>query len=133
LEATTAASGPATPTDGVAPTLDDESRDWLHSLGAECRSVAIVRLRALLLCAARFEVARRRDQVTHVDDRELDKLAHAAADAALIRAVAQLGRYRGASRFTTWAAKYAVREAAARTRKLGWRGGQATSTYSRQR
>ena len=76
---------------------------------------------ALLLRAARFEVARRRDQLLHVDDRELDELARTAADAALICVVAHLDHYRGGSRFTTWAAKFALLEAAVRLRKLAWR------------
>jgi len=74
----------------------------------------------LLLRAARFEVARRRDHVLHVDDRELDDVARAAADAALIRAVSHLDQYHGSSRFTTWALKFAVLEAAVSLRKLAW-------------
>lgn len=102
------------------PTLDDESREWLQSLTSDCHDEALGRLRALLLRAAQFEVTRRRDQVLHVDDRELDELARATADAALTRAVGQLDHYHGGSRFTTWAAKFAVHEAAVRLRKLAW-------------
>jgi RNA polymerase sigma-70 factor (ECF subfamily) len=79
------------------------------------------------LRATQFEVARRRDQLLHVDDSELQELAHTAADTALIRAVADLDHYRGASRFTTWAAKFALLEAAARLRKLGWHDGHPAS------
>jgi hypothetical protein len=70
------------------------------------------------LRAARFEVARRRSELLHVGDRELERLASVAADAALMRVVADLDHYRGSSRFTTWAAKFALLEAAVRLRKL---------------
>jgi RNA polymerase sigma-70 factor, ECF subfamily len=97
---------------------DDESRDWLESLAADCRGDAVARLRGHLLRAARFEVARRRSELLHVGDRELERLASVAADAALMRVVADLDHYRGSSRFTTWAAKFALLEAAVRLRKL---------------
>jgi RNA polymerase sigma-70 factor (ECF subfamily) len=127
---------PPTPAPFAAPadrdlTLDDESRDWLDSLSADCRDEALVRLRALLLRAARFEVARRREQVLHVDDRDLDELARTAANAALVRAVARLDHYHGGSRFTTWAAKFALNEAAVRLRKLAWHQAHAPSRARR--
>ena len=101
--------------------MDDESRDWLESLSVGRRDEALDRLRTLLLRATRFEVARRRNQLPHVDDRRLEELACTAADAAVKCAVAQLDRYRGESRFTTWAAKFALLEAAVRLRELAWR------------
>jgi RNA polymerase sigma-70 factor (ECF subfamily) len=79
------------------------------------------------LRAAQFEVARRRDQLLHVDGRELQELAHTAADAALVRTVADLDHYRGGSRFTTWAAKFALLEAATSLRKLDWHDGHPPS------
>jgi RNA polymerase sigma-70 factor, ECF subfamily len=112
---------------------DDESRDWLESLTTDGRGEALVRLRELLLRATRFEVARRRDELLHVDDRDLEQLARTAADAALMRAVADLDHYRGGSRFTTWAAKFALLEAAVRLRKLAWHDGQAPSRPRRAR
>jgi RNA polymerase sigma-70 factor, ECF subfamily len=121
----------AAPADRGRLTLDDESRDWLHSLSADSRDEALVRLRALLLRAARFEVARRREQVLHVDDRDLDELARRAADAALGHAVARLDHYHGGSRFTTWAAKFALNEAAVRLRKLAWHQAHAASSAGR--
>jgi RNA polymerase sigma-70 factor, ECF subfamily len=85
------------------------------------------------LRTARFEVARRRDQLHHVDDLDLEQLAGAAADAALIRVVADLDHYRGGSRFMTWAAKFALLEAAVRLRKLAWHDGQAAWRSRRAR
>lgn len=120
-------AAPALPVDGGRSTPDDESRDWLESLTTDRRDEALVRLQALLLRATRFEIARRRDQLLHVDDRDLEQLARTAADAALTRAVADLDHYRGGSRFTTWAAKFALLEAAVRLRRLAWEDGQAPS------
>jgi RNA polymerase sigma-70 factor (ECF subfamily) len=110
----------ATASDGARPTLDDESRDWLQSLSVDRRREAVDRLRTLLLRATRFEVARRRDELPHVDDRQFDELARTAADAAATSVIAHLDRYRGGSRFTTWAAKFALLEAAVRLRELAW-------------
>ena len=105
--------------DGGRRTLDDESRDWLHSLSVDCSDEALDRLRTFLLRATRFEVARRRDQLLHVDDSQLDELARTAADAAALCAVAHLDRYRGGSRFTTWAAKFGLLEAAIQAERAG--------------
>jgi RNA polymerase sigma-70 factor (ECF subfamily) len=107
------------------PVLDDESRAWLHALAGDGRDEAIVRLRAFLLRAARFEVARRRESVPHLLDRELDELAVESADAARLRALSCLDDYRGGSRFMTWAAKFAILETAVALRKTAWREAQA--------
>jgi RNA polymerase sigma-70 factor, ECF subfamily len=108
-------------TNGGRRTLDEESRAWLHSLSVDRSDDALDRLRTLLLRATRFEVARRRDELLHVDDSRLDELARTAADAAALSAVAHLDRYRPGSRFTIWAAKFALLEAAVRLRELAWR------------
>ena len=104
--------------------LDVESREWLHALRAEGsqRDDAVARLHALLLRAARFEVARRRPTLPHLRGDELDDIATEAADDALISVVARLDDFRGASRFTTWAYKFALLEAAVRLRKRAWQG-----------
>jgi RNA polymerase sigma-70 factor (ECF subfamily) len=109
-----------TATGGRPRTLDDASHDWLRCLAADRRDESLVPLRALLLQATQFEVARRRHQLLDVDDLELDELACTAADAALIQVIEHLDEYRGGSRFTTWAAKFAIVEAAIRLRELAW-------------
>jgi RNA polymerase sigma-70 factor (ECF subfamily) len=110
----------------TAPTrlLDDESREWLASLraaGAE-REAAVERLHALLLRAARFEVARRRPMLPHLRGNELDEIAMEAADDALMSVLARLDDFRGASRFTTWVYKFALLEAAVKLRRRAWQG-----------
>ena len=51
---------------------------------------------------------------------ELDDLALQAADDALVAVLAKLDDYRGASRFTTWAYKFALLEAGVRLRRRAW-------------
>jgi RNA polymerase sigma-70 factor, ECF subfamily len=71
--------------------------------------------------AARFEVARRRAVTPHLrgDD---DDIALEAADDALVAVLARLDEFRGASRFTTWAYKFALLEAAVKVRRRAWQG-----------
>jgi RNA polymerase sigma-70 factor (ECF subfamily) len=111
----------------AAPTsleLDTESRQWLRSLhgeGAE-RDDAVARLHALLLKAARFEIARRQPALRHLRGGDLDDIAMEAADDALMSVLRRLDDFRGASRFTTWVYKFALYEAAVKLRKREWQG-----------
>jgi RNA polymerase sigma-70 factor (ECF subfamily) len=100
----------------------DESSAWLRDLrdGGEARRNAIERLHAVLLRAARFEVARRRSTLPHLRGDELEDIALEAADDALMSVLARLDDFRGASRFTTWAHKFALLEAAVKLRKRAW-------------
>jgi RNA polymerase sigma-70 factor, ECF subfamily len=108
----------------LAPTLDPESREWLRCLREENveRDEAVARLHALLLRAARFEVARRRPTLPHLRGGDLDDIATQAADDALMGVLRRLDDFRGASRFTTWAYKFALYEAAVKLRKRSWQG-----------
>jgi RNA polymerase sigma-70 factor, ECF subfamily len=124
--ATVAAVEQAIPLPAPTPTpvLDAESREWLRSLRAPDaqREKAIARLHALLLRAARFEVARRRPMLPHLRGDDLDDIANQAADDALMSVLRRLDDFRGASRFTTWAYKFALLEAAVKLRKRAWQG-----------
>ena len=99
-----------------------DSRAWLAALRSPgvAREEAIARLHELMLRAARFEVSRRRAALSHVRGEELDDLALQAADDALVAVLAKLDDYRGASRFTTWAYKFALLEAGVRLRRRAW-------------
>ena len=99
-----------------------DSRAWLDALRASGpeRDQAIARLYELLLRAAHFEVSRRRAALAHVRGDELDDIATQAADDALVAVLAKLDAYRGASRFTTWAYKFALLEAGVRLRRRAW-------------
>ena len=108
----------------VTRDLDEESRAWLRRLqsaGAE-RQAAIGELYELLLRAATFEVNRRRARSPQLRGGDLDDLAQQSADDALVAVLAKLGEFRGDSRFTTWAYKFALYEAAANVRKRAWQG-----------
>jgi RNA polymerase sigma-70 factor (ECF subfamily) len=73
------------------------------------------------LRAARFEAARRRGHVPQLRD-ELEEIAHEAAGDALVSVLARLDEFRGESRFTTWAYKFALLETAVKLRKRAWQG-----------
>ncbi len=104
-----------------AGTVEAESREWVRSLrDGATRDEAASRLRALLLRASQFEVARRRAALVHYDA-ELNEVAQAAAADALTMVVACLDDYRCTSCFTTWASKFAVLETSVTLRKLSWR------------
>jgi RNA polymerase sigma-70 factor (ECF subfamily) len=102
--------------------LDEESRRWLDELkgSGPAHDDAVLRLHALLLRAARFEVSRRRSSLAFLRGNDHDDLAHQAADDALVAILRKLGDFRGESRFTTWAYKFALYEAAVKLRRRGW-------------
>jgi RNA polymerase sigma-70 factor, ECF subfamily len=108
----------------LSVSLDGESQEWLRELRGDgaVRDEATARLHEVLLRAARFEVARRRPALPHLRGNELDDIAHEAADDALMSVLARLDDFRGASRFTTWAYKFALLEAAVKLRKRAWQG-----------
>jgi len=103
---------------------DEESRAWLSALRGEgrVREEAVGRLHELLLRAARFEVARRRATQPHLRGGDFDDVALQSANDALVAVLSKLQHYRGASRFTTWAYKFALLEAAVKLRRLAWQG-----------
>jgi RNA polymerase sigma-70 factor, ECF subfamily len=108
----------------AAARLDPESREWLRGLQGSGREhdEAVARLHALLLRAARFECARRRPTLPHLRGNDLDDIANQAADDALVSILARLDKFRGVSRFTTWAYKFALLEAAVKLRRRAWQG-----------
>ena len=107
---------------GTGP--DPESRDWVSALRGfgQRRDQALARLHELLLRAARFEVNRRRATLPHLRGGDFDDLAQQSADDALVAVVSKLDTYRGDSKFTTWAYKFALLEAAVKLRRRAWQG-----------
>jgi RNA polymerase sigma-70 factor, ECF subfamily len=102
--------------------LDSESRSWLDALAQEgfARDRAIASLHDLLVRATRFEVNRRRQSLAHLASSELDDLVQQSADDALMAVLAKLDSFRGDSRFTPWAYKFAVLEASVKVRQRVW-------------
>jgi RNA polymerase sigma-70 factor (ECF subfamily) len=116
---------PETSASAQAASLPDQaSLAWierLSSYGAE-RETAVGELYALLLRAARFEVGRRRVAFPYLREGDHDDLAAQSAGDALVAILGKLSDFRGESRFTTWACKFAVFEAGAKVRRQAWQG-----------
>lgn len=114
---------------GSAPAFDPElavtrtavNEQWLDTLGAPGprREQAVERLHAMLLRVARAELVRRSDQ-HNLAGPELDDLAHQAAADAVVAIIAKLEQFRGESRFTTWAYKFAVFEVSTKLGRHFW-------------
>lgn len=115
------AEGAAAAKVGSRGFLDEESREWLRCLAAPVeRERTLARLHQLLLRVARAEL-RRRSLPAFVDGPEQDDLAHQAADDALLAIISKLDRFRGESRFTTWAYKFVMLEVSAKLGRHYWR------------
>jgi len=95
--------------------------DRLRADGSEGRA-AVAELHALLLKAARFEIGRRSAELAYLRGGDQEDLAHQAADDALMAVLRKLDQFRGESRFTTWAYKFALLEAAVKVRRRAWQG-----------
>ncbi|MCU1658777.1 MAG: polymerase sigma 70 [Pseudonocardiales bacterium] len=100
---------------------DAESAVWLDGLapGAPDRDATVAQLHALLLRATRTEMSRRAAR-TRIVGPELDDLAHQAADDALVAILRRLETFRGESRFTTWAYKFAILEVSGKLGRHFW-------------
>jgi RNA polymerase sigma-70 factor (ECF subfamily) len=106
----------------TATTLDPESLTWLDELraGGAVRERALARLHDLLLGVARAEAFRRRSSLPDTVIAELDALCLQATDDALRAITRKLDAFRGDSRFTTWAYKFAILEISTRLRRSAW-------------
>lgn len=107
-----------------ADARDVESQNWIAALRVDgvAHDEAVARLYALLLRAARFEIARRRASQPHLRGGDFDDLAMQCAADALLAVLRKLDDFRGESRFTTWATKFALLEAAVTLRRRAWQG-----------
>jgi RNA polymerase sigma-70 factor (ECF subfamily) len=103
---------------------DADTAAWIDALTATgpVRDDAVARLHDLMLRGARFELHRRRRATGFPAFDELDDLALQAAGDALVAVLAQLHTFRGDSRFTTWAYKFALLEASVKARRRTWEG-----------
>jgi RNA polymerase sigma-70 factor, ECF subfamily len=102
--------------------LDADARVWLEALRGPKpeREIVAARLHELLLRAARFELVRRRGMLDGARGDTIEDLAVQSANDALSAILTKLDDYRFESRFTTWAYKFAILEAAVRTRRRAW-------------
>jgi RNA polymerase sigma-70 factor (ECF subfamily) len=98
------------------PVLAEEESTLSIAALRDGRDDAIGELHALLLRAARFELHRRR----RLPYAEAEDLAAQAANDAMVALLGKLDTFRGESRFTTWAYKFALLEAGVKARRRAW-------------
>jgi RNA polymerase sigma-70 factor (ECF subfamily) len=107
----------------AAPALDPDSEAWLADLRGPRREAAVARLHDRLRRIAGAEVARRRGRLPF-DGPELDDVVTQAADDATLAVLAKLDDFRGESRFTTWASKFAILDVSHKVARHLWQGGR---------
>jgi RNA polymerase sigma-70 factor, ECF subfamily len=102
---------------------DDESCRWVEQLraGHPRHDKAVAGLHELLLRVAFHELSRRRAQLGSIAGPEFEDLAQQSADDALMNILRRLDDFRGLSRFTTWAYKFAVFEVSSKVARHAWR------------
>jgi len=111
---------------GAAGALTVTTRDnaqWLAALrgsGAE-QAAALADLRTYLLRAALFALRRARGHLGLMARAEIEALAEDCAQEAVLAVVQSLDRFRGESRFTTWAYAFAVNAALMAARRERWK------------
>jgi RNA polymerase sigma-70 factor, ECF subfamily len=107
---------------GAGAGHDEESSRWVAQLraGHPRHDQAVARLHQVLLRVALHELSRRRSQLGSVAGPELEDLAQQSADDALMNILRRLEDFRGLSRFTTWAYKFAVFEVSSKVARHAW-------------
>ena len=91
----------------------------LRSAGAE-RSEALRDLHALMVRAAAHQVWRMRSALPDPSPGTVDIIVNQAADEAMTALLGKLDSFQGRSRFTTWAFKFAILQAATEVRRVQW-------------
>ncbi len=100
-----------------------DNAEWLAALrsnGAE-QSAAIADVRALVLRAALYALRRARGHLGLMAPAEIQALAEDCAQEAVLAIVQSLDRFRGESRFTTWAYAFGVNAALMAARRERWK------------
>jgi RNA polymerase sigma-70 factor (ECF subfamily) len=114
-----------TATDSVVVRTDPdrESEVWVQRLrpGAPRHDETVARLHEVLVRIAYHELSRRRGRLEPISGPELDDLAQQAADDAVLNILRKLDEFRGESRFTTWAYKFAILEVSSKLARHAWR------------
>jgi RNA polymerase sigma-70 factor, ECF subfamily len=97
--------------------------DWLHALrsGGPGQTAAIADLRGYLVRAATYALHRSRGNVGPLAASVPSQLAEDCAQEALLAILKNLDRFRGDSRFTTWAFAFAVNAALVAARRERWK------------
>ena len=100
------------------------NEEWLHDLtvSGEMQEVAISDLRNLLLRAALYFFNRNLGDFQGLNRDEILQRAEDCAQEALIAVMSHLSDFRGDSKFTTWAYKFAINIALMTSRHERWKG-----------
>ena len=100
----------------------EPGEDWIAELTSDGprRDDALRRLHALLLRGARFQVSRMSALRAMVGAAQVEDIVTLAADEAMVAVLGKLSTFEGRSRFTTWAYKFAVLQAAVELRRQAW-------------
>ena len=103
------------------PVSPRTNAEWIRDLKAAgtAQAAALEELRAYLVRAARF--ALRRGPLAQDRPGAIDQVAEDCAQDALLAILAKLDDFRGESRFTTWAYKFAVNIALVAARRERWK------------
>jgi RNA polymerase sigma-70 factor (ECF subfamily) len=96
--------------------------EWLTALKSdgEAQTSALSDLRAYLLQAALYGLLRSRNTLQHLARTDIEQLAEDCAQDAVSAILGHLDQFRGDSRFTTWAYKFAVNAALVAARRERW-------------
>jgi RNA polymerase sigma-70 factor (ECF subfamily) len=99
-----------------------EPADWVAALQGEgsVQLEALKQLHSLMLRACGHQVWRMRAALPRASPDELDLLVNQAADEAMTALLGKLHTFEGRSRFTTWAFKFAILQAATEVRRVQW-------------
>ena len=106
----------------TAPEKTTEPADWVLALatpGPE-QAVAMRQLHQLMLRAAGHQVWRMRAVLPDPSPATVEVIVNQAADEAMTSLLGKLHTFEGRSRFSTWAFKFAILQAATEVRRLQW-------------
>jgi len=111
------------PSEDLVARLDADSAEWVAALTGTAaeRSRGEARLHEHLLQVALRELRRRRATAPWLAGVELEDLAYQAAADAMLAILRKLETFRGESRFTTWAYKFAILEVSVKRGRHYWR------------
>jgi RNA polymerase sigma-70 factor (ECF subfamily) len=100
------------------------NQEWLHDLKASgaTQEAAIADLRDLLLRAALYFFSRNVGDFRGMDREEITQRAEDCAQDALMAVLDHLSDFRGDSKFSTWAYKFAINTAMMAARRERWKG-----------
>lgn len=106
----------------VVTNRERSNADWLRDLRSEGRAyvMAVQELREYLLKVVFLYYRRNRSDLSHLSREELMQLAEDVAQDALLMILNKLDTFRGDSKFTTWAYRIAINQAASDLRRRRW-------------